>query len=214
MTVLDGILPNNNDITIFYYTGHGFSYDKDDSRPYPQLDFRAYNNNASYNSIDFINKYTENLSVILQLMRMRGGRINIAMGDCCNTNIPYQRSKKSHTEMNVVAKVLPPVSNAMTRKMFMDEMHTISILVSSSSRGQFAIIDPARGSLFTYYFTQALAGNLSKDPHEDPYLPWGKLLTKSASQTLELSQQYDVGNGKPGYQEVIFDIMVEDERKL
>jgi hypothetical protein len=54
---------------------------------------RSHNNKADFNKIDFIEKHTENLAVVLNLMRFNGGRINIAIADCCNTTIPFYRKR-------------------------------------------------------------------------------------------------------------------------
>lgn len=213
LAAFDSIEPFNNDVTIFYYSGHGFRYDKDSSRKYPQIDLRSHSNKKKYNKIDFINKYTENLTVILQLMRLRGGRVNIVIGDCCNSNVHYKRGKQSHVEMDIATDLMPPVNKKMTKKLFTDDQHTISIVVSSSRRGQFAVSDPQIGSLFTHYFTRALSNTLSREP-EGQYLPWRQLLDKTAEQTFHLSKSYDIGGGKPGYQQAIFEILIEDERKL
>lgn len=211
LEAIDSIEPFNNDVTLFYYTGHGFSYEKDASRKYPQIDLRAHNNKIIYNHIDFINEHTENLAVMLQRMRLRGGRINIAIGDCCNSNVPYKRTKESHVEMDIVEDLLPSVSQAMTKKLFTDENHTISILVAASQRGQYAISDPKTGSIFTYHFTRALTALLSREPQEGQYLPWNQLLEKTAAQTFRLSKTYDIGGGKPGHQQAIFEILIEKE---
>jgi len=206
--------PYDNDVTIFYYSGHGFSYEKDASRKYPQIDLRAFDNKKKYNKIDFINKYTENLTVIMQLMRMQGGRVNIVIGDCCNSNVPYKRGKESHVEMDITADLMPPVNKKMTKRLFTDAHHTISIIISSAKRGQFSISDPKIGSLFTYYFTRALLTALSRNPEAGQYLHWRELLDKTAEQTFHLSKGYDIGGGKPGHQQPIFEILIEDESKL
>jgi hypothetical protein len=86
--------------------------------------------------------------------------------------------------------------------------------VSSAQRGQFSISDPTIGSIFTYYFTRALSTVLSRKPEEGQYLPWRQLLDKTAEQTFRLSKGYDVGGGKPGHQQAIFEILIEDERGL
>ena len=211
LEAIDSIEPFNNDVTLFYYSGHGFSYEKDTSRKYPQIDLLAHNNKMNYNHIDFINEHTENLAVMLQRMRLRGGRINIVIGDCCNSNVPYKRTNESHVEMDIVEDLLPPVGTAMTKKLFTDENHTISILVASSQRGQFAISDSKIGSIFTYYFTRALTAVLSHEPQEGQYLPWNQLLEKTTAQTFRLSKTYDIGGGKPGHQQAIFEILIEKE---
>lgn len=49
-----------SDIAIFYYTGHGFSYEKEFSRRrYPQVDMRPHNKQVDYNKLSFIEEHTQ-----------------------------------------------------------------------------------------------------------------------------------------------------------
>ena len=40
--------PDNNDVVVFYYSGHGFSYEKDAAKRYPQVDLRTHPNSQSF----------------------------------------------------------------------------------------------------------------------------------------------------------------------
>lgn len=97
---------HNNDVTVFYYSGHGFSYKNGSHYKYPQLDMRTPGNQPDFNKIDFIEKNTANLKVLLQIMRLYGGRVNIAIADCCNTVIPFARKKASATEINIANDIM------------------------------------------------------------------------------------------------------------
>jgi hypothetical protein len=205
------ILHNENDVTIFYYSGHGFSYEKDSRRKYPQVDMRAHNDQAKYNKIDFIEKHTENLAVILNIIRFKGARINIAIGDCCNSNIPFRRPAHSEKDMNIVKGIMPHKSTSLTKKIFTDGRNAVSILVSASQHGQPAVTDAAIGSIFTHHFTRSLASTISKEPRGRPYLPWLKLLKQTASQAFKDSKGYDIGAGKAGKQKAVFEVFIDRE---
>jgi hypothetical protein len=203
---IDAIEPFDNDVTIFYYSGHGFSYEKDPSIKFPQIDLRPHNENSK---IDFINSHTENLMLILQLLRLRGGRVNIVIGDCCNSTIQFKRMLESSKVMDIVEDLMPPVHKAMSKKLFSEG--AVSILAAAAQRGEYAVSDAKIGSLFTYSFTRALARLLSKEPTADSFLPWHHLLEEAREKAFALSKTYDIGGGKPGHQEAIFEIMLEKE---
>lgn len=204
------ILHNENDVTVFYYSGHGFSYEKDSRRKYPQVDMRAHNDQKKYNDIEFIEKYTENLAVILNIIRFKGARINIAIGDCCNSTIPFKRPKKSEKDMNIVKGIMPGKSKVLTKKLFSDPYAAISILVSSSQYGQPSVADMSVGSIFTHHFTKTLADSITKHP-KGAYLPWLKLLQKTSKQAFKDAQGYDIGGGKRGKQKAVFEVFIDKE---
>jgi len=205
------VLHNENDVALFYYTGHGFSYKKESHRKYPQVDMRPPKEQVGYNKIDFIEKHTENLAVILNIMRFKGARINIAIGDCCNTNIPFKRPPDSEKDMYIVKGIMPRVSKTLTKKLFTDPKYAVSIMVSSSQHGQPAVTDPAIGSIFTHHFTRALANTISNQPRGSQYLPWLKLLKQTATQAFKESKGYDIGGGKQGNQKAVFEVFLDKE---
>lgn len=90
--ILDSIhalTPGANDIVLFYYSGHGFSYADDETKQFPQVDLRSH---PSSENIEVINANTENLADLFQLIKSRGARLNIVIGDCCNSIIDFKRS--------------------------------------------------------------------------------------------------------------------------
>lgn len=205
-------LHSESDVVLFYYSGHGFSYEKGNNTKYPQVDMRAHNDQKEYNKIDFIEKHTENLSALLTIMRFKGARINIAIGDCCNTTIPFKRPKDSVKDMNIVRGVMTNKSKTLNKKMFEDGKNAVSILVSASQYGEPAVTDAAIGSIFTHHFTRTLAENVPKKTKKgSQYLPWLKLLKSTANKAFKDSQGYDVGGGKAGKQKAVFEVFVEPE---
>ena len=200
-----------NDVGVLYYSGHGFSYAKDRKSKYPQIDMRSHNNNADFNEMNFIEKHTENLAVVLNLMRFSGSRINIAIADCCNTTIHHHRKKDSIKEMNVVDGIMPAVSKVLTKKLFTDFHNSISILVSSSVQGQPAITDTAIGSIFTNCFTETIKTLLAKEMKTKEYIPWLKVLKATAAKAFKDSKSYDIGNGIAGKQKAVFEVFIDNE---
>lgn len=205
------VLHSADDITVFYYSGHGFSYENDSKRKYPQVDMRPFNHQPRHNKINFIEKYTENLAVILNIIRFKGARINIAIGDCCNSTIPFKRPADSEKDMDIVKKIMPHNNMALTKKLFTDERHAVSILVSASQFGQSAVSDTEIGSIFTHHFTRVLANAISNEPEGIVYLPWMRLLKRTADEAFKASQGYDVGDGKAGQQNAVFEVFIDKE---
>lgn len=203
-------ISTDNDIAIFYYTGHGFSYQKEFSRRrYPQVDMRPHNKQVDYNKLSFIEEHTQNLAAILSLMRFRGGRITIAIGDCCNTSIPFKRPPDSEDEMNVVQKIMLNTKKRLTKKMYTDVNNTVCILVSSSQHGQPSLTDASIGSIFTHHFTTALANAVKKEPKGSQYLPWLKLIKDTSTQAFKDSKGYEIGKGKTGKQKAVFEVFID-----
>lgn len=205
------VLHSADDVTVFYYSGHGFSYEKDSKRKYPQIDMRAHDEQPRDNSISFIEKYTENLAVILNVIRYKGARINIAIADCCNSTIPFKRPMDSEKVMNVVKGIMAHKSKALPKKLFNDEKCAVSILVAASKQGQYAVSDNKTGSLFTHHFARTLETTISNHTKESQYLPWLKLLKTTADQAFTDSQGYDIGYGKAGKQNAVFEVFIDEE---
>ena len=107
-----------NDVTVFYFSGHGYSYLNDSRYKYPQLDMRSHNNQPNFNKIDFIEKHTNNLKALLLMMMFKAGRVNIAIADCCNTTIQFKRKKDSRTDMEIADDVMVRVSKKFTKQLY------------------------------------------------------------------------------------------------
>jgi hypothetical protein len=202
---------NENDVILFYYSGHGFSYKNDRINKYPQLDMRPHNKQVRHNKINFIKEHTVNLEAILNILRFRGCRVNIAIADCCNTTIPFKRSILSERDMDVSRDILPAKSKTLTKEIFTDEDNDISIIVSSSQLGQPAITESGIGSIFTHFFTEALSAVLTTKPKGEAYIPWVRILKKTYTHALKESKGYDIGGGIPGKQKAVFQVYVGTE---
>ena len=200
-----------NDVTVFYFSGHGYSYKNDSRYKYPQLDMRSHNNQPDFNNIDFIEKHTENLKTLLMMMMWKAGRVNIAIADCCNTTIAFNRKKASTNDMEIVKDVMIKASKKFTKQLYTDNDNMVSILVSSSTQGQPAIADNEIGSIFTHHFTNTIKDLLAKKSNSDHYFPWVKVLKSTAIKAFKASRSYNIGNDIPGKQKALFEVFIESD---
>ncbi|MEO5997846.1 MAG: caspase family protein [Chitinophagaceae bacterium] len=199
---IDMITPGNNDIVVFYYSGHGFSYKMDTSKKYPQVDLRSH---PASDKIDVINAHTENLADLFELVKRRGARLNIVIGDCCNSLIKFKRKFKGGIEALKNEKKAPVVINKKSCEVLFCD-YTASILVAAAGKGEYAVSDDALGSLFTYSFSKSLKLLMKKNVDKSGGLPWGKLLEETTGIAQDLSKTYDIGNGVAGNQKAIYNI--------
>jgi hypothetical protein len=206
--------PQANDTVIFYYTGHGFSYQNDRYNKYPQLDIRPHNKQVTFNSIDFIKDHTVNIENIVNILRLRGATLNIAIADCCNTTIPYNRPKVDVIDMWASGKMLPAKIKTLTKQILTDDSKEVCIMVASSQFGQPAITDSRMRSIFTSFFVKALAAVTDKKYKDDSYIAWPQILKKASDQAFKESRGYDIGGGVAGKQQAVFQAFVSNEVKL
>lgn len=199
---IDAITPGANDIVVFYYSGHGFSYEKDAAKKYPQVDLRPH---PSSDKIDVINAHTENLADLFEMVKHRGARLNIVIGDCCNSLIEFKRKFKGDSEALLREKNEPVIINKQAcEALFCD--YTASILVAAAGKGEYAVSDDKLGSLFTHNFSKHLKRLMKKHADKSKGIPWGELLEETTNTTLDLSRTYDIGDGVPGNQKAIYNV--------
>ncbi len=200
--------PGSNDIVVFYYSGHGFRYEKETANQYPQVDLRSH---PASDKIDVVNAHTENLADLFELIKRRGARLNIVIGDCCNSLIHFKRNYKGGSEDLRNEHKEPVIINKETcGTLFCD--YSASIIVASASKGECAVSDDKLGSIFTYNFAKCLKMLIKKDVEKGAGLPWEQLLEEAKDKTMELSKTYDIGDGVPGNQKAIYSIEFKETR--
>lgn len=195
LKALDGIKPKKWDCVIFYYTGHGFSYEKEKSQKFPQMDFRS---NPADRHIKVVNAHTKNVTEIFEMIKAKGARMNLVIADCCNSLIDFKRLHTS--DKKVVQEKIVPVNKEFCIKLF--NGIGASVMVAAAKKGQYAITDEAIGSLFTYSLLKKLKDQIhSRAPIMD--MSWENLFNLAKIETLNESATYDNGHGKPSIQESI-----------
>jgi hypothetical protein len=202
---IDILKPDGNDIVVFYYSGHGFSYKKDKAKRFPQVDLRPA---KSSNKIKIINENTNNLAELFEAVKSKGARLNIVIGDCCNNTIKFKRATKSgDADFPIKKKTRMSINKVMCEAMFCN--YTASILVAAADKGQFAISDDKIGSIFTHNFSNNLKILMKRPTKNEESMPWLQLLEETKKETHLLSKKYQIENGKQGNQIAIFDIQFD-----
>lgn len=197
---LDMLNPGTDDIVIFYYTGHGFSFEKElQTRP-PQLDLQSF---PATNKIAAIEKTTKNLHDILDMVKSRGARMNIVIGDCCNDKINFNRKFTCKVPKKPLLKQPRAAFNKATcTAMFCNPKS--SILVAAADKGLLAITDDDNGSIFTLTFAEQLKKTVYSPSVKNREIQWGTLLEKIKASTFRLSKTFDLPDGGPGNQKAFF----------
>lgn len=77
---INNLNPNSNDVVIFIYSGHGYRWSNQESH-YPNLDLRFSNYQALSKNTSY------NLATIYNSIIEKGARLNIVIGDCCNSDV-------------------------------------------------------------------------------------------------------------------------------
>ncbi len=67
--------PSQNDIVVFYYSGHGFS--KKDNRQYPYLELSS----KSFQSLE---EHSLNIEDIYNNLKRKNAHVTLVISDCCN----------------------------------------------------------------------------------------------------------------------------------
>jgi hypothetical protein len=195
LKAIDDIRAKKNDCVVFYYSGHGFSYEKEAKKKFPQMDFRS---NPADNNIKVVNAHTKNLTEIFEMIKAKDARLNLVIGDCCNSVIDFKRMYSG--DKRVEEKIVP-VNTDFCKRLF--NSIGASVMVAAAKKGQFAITDEAIGSIYTYSLLKKIReGVNSSTPAKD--MSWESLLNLAKAETLKQSATYDNGFGKPARQESIF----------
>ncbi len=158
-----------NDIIIFYYNGHGFRKPTD-GRPGPYIDLKDANNFK-------IMQASASMEDIYDIIRKKGARLNLVLGECCNALI---------TDTNPLAE--PPAakksfgiywSTENCRNLFLNST-PMSILGAAASPSMLAASNNNFGGFFSYFFRTALETNFSFVKNN---VSWDQVFKQTADQT-------------------------------
>lgn len=90
-TALAKLKPGKNDIVVFYYSGHGFTDQKQPKRQFPFLDLRDPNKRPRPEPI----KMALNIEDIYKTIVAKGARMNIVLSDCCNDTVEIKKTQNN-----------------------------------------------------------------------------------------------------------------------
>ncbi len=176
LKAMDRLRPKPNDIVIFYYSGHGFRT-KNKPSPYPMFDLRGKKGQ---------NYLTESLSIdsIYSLIRKKGARMNLIIGDCCNWNpdipLPYATKPIPESRASEV-----PWDEEKCRQLFLNPI-PITIMAAAADKNQLAVSNPIIGSFFLHHFKQMLQTQLSTTNKD--YFSWYQILDETRTNTYRRSR--------------------------
>lgn len=174
-TFMASFNPGPNDVVIFMYSGHGYRF-SNQTEKYPQLDMRY----SEYQTID--DGATMNLKQVFDAIVKKGARLNLVLGDCCNSDIGFSRSVGS-SFMNSRSSVDPDVNKL--RQLFLKTDG--DIIAAGASKGEYSWCTMNNGGFFTCSFIGALREEISKFKQDD--VPdWGDIMKGTVNGTLKKSE--------------------------
>jgi hypothetical protein len=160
--VLDSIEPlefDQDDVVIFYYSGHGYRTESKEGNPWPNLYFSIVGE-----GID--------LSHIRDLLEEKNPRFLIVMADVCNSFVPDDFAPPLISKLWINGTD-EQIIEANYRSLFMETEGTL--LISSSEVGEYSW-GTNSGGLFTVAFLQ----NLQKTVKSSDYPEWEMILDQTA----------------------------------
>ncbi len=173
---LSMLKPGFNDVLIFYYVGHGFRKAKD-NRPFPFLDFRANTKE------DFMEK-SLNLEDIYNQLKLKNARLNIVMGDCCNSD-PYANSPMAAADPRPRASELD-FNLEKCRELFLNTKR-MSLLMTAAEKGQLASCNAELGAFFSFYFKSSMENALRDVKTKN--VSWYQVIDKAKLQTVDKARR-------------------------
>ena len=184
-----------NDIVVVTYSGHGFSYSDDDQFPFPQL--ALWHGDAP--TKDFLRQNSINLEEIYNLIRAKKARLNMVIGDCCNT---YVKTKRWHIEPTKPG-VFPPrelyLNTRAVSNLFLETK--ASYLMAATKKGELAGSHSWYGGFFTFSFLNNLLENIQYE--KPPVVQWEKIFPRIQDDALGLSKNFSC-NGQTCQQHMLF----------
>jgi Caspase domain len=146
MKAVNNVPMGSNDICIFYYSGHGFNYEKAEQQ-YPFLDLRD-------NDMDAINNAnTPNIEMIYNRLVAKNYRLTLVVSDCCNNDIGLTMVP-SKTEITM----RPSTTSFSLRNgydLFLNKERK-SYLFTASSKGELSAGNGIDGGIFSHNFRETL----------------------------------------------------------
>lgn len=177
-----GIYPSKNDVVVFVYSGHGFSYNNDPDHKYPQLDLRRTRG-------DDINSSTLNIADIYNQIKAKNARLNIVLSDCCNTEAGINRTMGTNFALTQKSSIGWNWSSCAS--LFLNSK--ASIIVSAAKKGEAALCNSDIGGYFTYSFFTAMEKKFSKGYFGT--ISWDSLISDAENSTIELAVRNQCENG-------------------
>ncbi|ADI37631.1 putative uncharacterized protein [Waddlia chondrophila 2032/99] len=169
---LDLLQCGEDDVVVFYYSGHGYRTESKEGNPWPNLYF-----SIESKGID--------LSHIRDLLEAKNPRFLIVIADVCNSFVPDEFAPPLMQKF-WSCSAIEEIAAANYRSLFLETSGTL--MISSSEVGEYSW-GTMKGGLFTVAFLQ----NLEKTAESDSYPEWELILDKTAQAISDVQHpQWDL----------------------
>jgi hypothetical protein len=162
-TTLKNLHPKKNDIVVFAFSGHGFSYRNDEAHQFPQL--ALWEGDAETQA--FLRAATTNIESIYNSIKAKGAGLNLVLADCCNTYVEMERYQDSIIISPM--ETFPRWNKKATVNLF--ENTRSSFLMAAAKKGQLAGATASDGGFFTDSFWKTLRNTLRNREESNPQWP-------------------------------------------
>ncbi len=179
---IQALTPGNNDIVIFAYSGHGFSYREDEQNKFPQL--ALWHGDSPKK--DFIRVNTINLEEIYNMILAKNARLSIVTGDCCNSYIEMRRQHTEPTKPGVFGPPDKTWNHKTVSELFLETRQ--SYLIAAARKGEVAASHRWYGGFFTFSFLKAVNETLLG--RHNGKAGWEEIVQTAGGEASELSQRY------------------------
>lgn len=146
------------DIVVFYYSGHGANWDRDE---YPHMDF-----------LD--KRYNETTLYTLLKEKCSNAKLILCIADCCNMDSEGQRREK---------RTYSGFDAALTKQLFTDFEGHRGYEISASIRGQYSYSSLKYGALFGIALREAITEALTGKTQPS----WVYVLERAKVLTLQIT---------------------------
>jgi hypothetical protein len=171
---LASLNPSANDIVVFVYSGHGFRW-SDQTNKYPSISLKY----SSYERASLSNSYL--LADIYNKIIAKGARLNIIVGDCCNSPIgvssrggDFALSSRSGNNGN----------SDKLKKLFLNKKG--NLILAAASPDETSCGNSRDGGYLISSFFQAIGKETSYLNNDDP--DWGRII-QNAINSAKFSTQ-------------------------
>jgi hypothetical protein len=165
MSTLNSVIPASNDIVVFIYRGHGFRW-RTQTDDWPRMDLHSYGATSSENN-------SMNLSEVHSILKSKKARLNIVLGDLCNSLVP-----ETPVTLNPYLTFQMDNNSDISRlkRLFLNSSGMI--LSAAAQKYEFSYCSPS-GGVYTISFLQALRDEISYS--NKGVSNWDNLLLKTIS---------------------------------
>lgn len=164
---INNLNPGRNDVVVFIYSGHGFRW-SDQSSSYPTIDLRYSN----YQQISRENSYE--LGDIYNRIVAKGARLNIVIGDCCNSDVGVS---ERGGEPTLASRFRFQGKLARLRKLFLQSNG--NLIVAAARPNETSCGNSRDGGYFLSSFFASLGKETSQNATDVP--SWENIVTRSIS---------------------------------